>query len=276
MILGVDVSIVQGVVDWSKLFDAGVRFAWLKCSEGNKRGRDSRFALNVRDAKAAGVYVGAYHFCYPLPSGANVDAGRDPVSQARRAFAEADQLGRLPGELPPACDIEWPAVNEWTRWGVTAASIADWTLAYLEEAARLWDRTPVLYTYPAFWKALGEAGKADAFARFPLWIAHYKHLGPGLPPEADRPIVPAPWDDWTVWQFSGDKGARLPGCAVDIDRNVWRGDLDGLRRLAGIDPEAETRPDLPALEDDGGDARRDATTEAVVDAARREITARAK
>lgn len=284
MILGVDVSGVQGAVDWQKLAGAGVRFAWLKCTEGNTRGRDTTFARNVRDAKAAGVLVGAYHFCYPLPHGAEHPAGRDPVTQAQRAFAESDQLGRLEGELPPAVDIEWPPewerdkktgelVNLWNRWGVTAGSIATWTLAYLEEAERLWGRVPVLYTYPHFWASLGEAGRRPEFARYPLWIANYLHPAPGLPPDTKRPVVPAPWSSWLVWQYSADGGAHLPGVATDIDRDAFAGTEEELAALgAGATPsyveelEGET---------DGGDARRDATSEAISEAARAEIAGRA-
>ena len=83
-------------------------------------------------------------------------------------------------------------------------------------------------------------------AEYPLWIANYTHSNVWAPPEGANPIVPAPWDDWLFWQFSA-KGSRLqiPGItAVPVDRDVFRGDLDGLRRLANIDPEAVTRPDL--------------------------------
>lgn len=281
LILGVDVSQFQGAIDWQKLAGEGVRFAWMRCTVGNERGRDTWFARNVQGAKDAGIFPGAYHFCFPLPHGEGHPAGRDPLTQARRAFAEADQLGRLPGELPPACDIEWPEqwkkgpdgalVNEWNRWGVTAASIAAWTLAFLAEAERLWDQTPILYTYPNFWRDLGAEGKRPAFRRYPLWIANYLHNGPGLPAERQRPIVPPPWDEWAVWQFSGDDGARLNGCSTPIDRNAFRGDEDALRRLVGLVDDA---PEGAIIEDDGGDARRDATSEAVVDAARDAVTKR--
>lgn len=285
MILGVDVSALQGAIDWRRFHDQGVRFAWLKCTTGNERGRDSFFARNVQAAKDAGILVGAYHFCYPLPHGAEHPAGRDPVTQARRAFAEADQLGRLEGELPPAVDLEWPPqweqkdgqlTNVWNRWGVTAGSIATWALAFLAEAERLWGRTPVLYTYPDFWRSLGAEGRRSEFGRYPLWIAHYKHPGPGLPPLGSMPIVPWPWSRPLVWQFSANNGARLDGCATDIDRNAFMGTDAELRELgAGVNiHEAETLPELPG-EDDGGDSRRDATSEAVAQAAGDAVTGRA-
>lgn len=285
MILGVDVASLQGAIDWGKMAAAGVRFAYLRCTIGNEKGRDTTFARNVRDAKEAGILVGAYHFCYPLPHGGEHPAGRDPVTQARRAFAESDQLGRLPGELPPACDIEWPPqwendkatgqlVNQWNKWGVTAASIAAWTLAYLAEAERLWSRMPLLYTYPHFWRDLGAEGRRPEFRRYPLWIANYLHLGAGLPRPGLRPLVPGPWTEPLVWQYSANGGAHVDGCATDVDRNAFMGSEADLALLgAGVPPDAADT--VRVLEDDGGDSRRDATSEAVVGAATEAVTERA-
>ena len=243
-ILGIDVSAIQGVVDWPRVASAGVKFAWLKCTEGNEPARnDRKFAINAQGCKSVGIYVGAYHFCYPLEKG----AGNDPVEQARRAYAASDALGTLPGEIPPACDIEWPEPTQWQKWNVTAETIAAWTKAYLEEATRLWGKKPIVYTYPWFWQALGKADISWA-KEYMLWIAHYRDIEKWVPAETTRPIVPKPWDDWTFWQFSANRGLRIPGCETDIDRNLFRGDLDGLRRLAGIEPDAPTQP-APLEED---------------------------
>src|SRR5689334_5830903 len=99
MILGVDVSALQGPIAWDRVAAAGVRFAYLRCTIGNEPARnDSRFPLNAKGCKAAGIYVGAYHFAFPLARG----AGNQPEDQARRAYVISDSLGTQAGEMPPA------------------------------------------------------------------------------------------------------------------------------------------------------------------------------
>ena len=60
---GIDVSYFQGDIDWQKVGDAGVHFAYIKATEGGDR-LDPKFIDNWRAAKQAGVARGAYHFMY--------------------------------------------------------------------------------------------------------------------------------------------------------------------------------------------------------------------
>lgn len=75
-----------------------------------------------------------------------------------------------------------------------------------------------------------------------------------------------------------------PGVAPRNQRNrllfgaahrVQQGGLDPDTIWGWLHPDAPTVPELPAIEDDGGDARRDATTGAVVQAATDAVTRRA-
>src|SRR4051812_44035850 len=58
---GVDVSKYQGEIDWQAAKASGVRFAWIKATEGGDH-MDEKFYQNWQNAKAAGVPRGAYHF----------------------------------------------------------------------------------------------------------------------------------------------------------------------------------------------------------------------
>ena len=60
---GIDVSKYQGDIDWSAVTGSGVKFAWIKATEGGDYA-DEKFAANWAAAKAAGVPRGAYHFVY--------------------------------------------------------------------------------------------------------------------------------------------------------------------------------------------------------------------
>src|SRR5438094_7014662 len=63
--LGIDVSSYQGSgINWSSVKASGVSFAWAKATEGLTVD-DADFTVNMANAKAAGVLIGAYHFSHP-------------------------------------------------------------------------------------------------------------------------------------------------------------------------------------------------------------------
>jgi Lyzozyme M1 (1,4-beta-N-acetylmuramidase) len=62
-IQGIDVSKYQGDVDWNAVSASGVKFAWIKATEGGDY-LDSKFRQNWDLSRAAGVRRGAYHFVY--------------------------------------------------------------------------------------------------------------------------------------------------------------------------------------------------------------------
>jgi lysozyme len=243
VIAGVDVWSGYGQVDWNLVRASGVRFAWLKCQEGNE-GKDPLYERNVQRARDAGITVGAYHFAFPLPL-AEGKRNRAPVDQAELYFAACSGLGSAPGELTPALDLEWPPPNEWAKWGCSAQQVSDWGQACVEAMTLLWGRTPVLYTYPWFWKALALADVSWA-AKCPLWMASYAHSWDGLP--SGVPPVPAPWADWAAWQYSAEgSSVRVPGipaCPVDRDCIKDEATFDRLTGR-GVDQDAPTVPRLP-------------------------------
>jgi lysozyme len=233
MLLGIDAWHGYGAIDWARANAAGVRFAVLKCTQGND-GKDPRFDQYAEGCRNAGIPAAPYLFAYPLPSVPGKES-RSPENQARAFYGHAKGLGTQAGDLPPVIDLEWPPhfereastskiLDRWTQWAVTAEFICEWSLACLAEIERLFGRTPIIYTYPHWWQSLGEHGKDPAFAKYPLWIANYTHGKDWMPPDTAKPIVPAPWQDWTIWQFSADGSpVRIPGVpACPLDRNVIR------------------------------------------------------
>lgn len=239
MIRGCDVSAVQGLVDWQALAHAGIRFAYLKASEGNRgndpvlglpeyyldrkrmsgvSGTDPYFDRNVAGARAAGIAVGPYHFGYCLPPQAG-NPLRDPEAQAKYAYDVAAGVGQI-GDLPPAFDFEWPAPQDWGKWGCDPTQLRAWALTFLNASQTLWGRTPVVYSYPDFWKRSG-ADSEPAFARFRLWAASYPHPD-RWPTDGEKPAAFPPFADWTFWQFTGG-GMRLPN-GVPVDYDCFNGD----------------------------------------------------
>ena len=64
-IKGIDVSHYQGVIDFQKVKNAGVKFVIIKAGYGKyEYQKDPCFEKNYKNAKAAGLDVGAYWFSY--------------------------------------------------------------------------------------------------------------------------------------------------------------------------------------------------------------------
>ncbi|VVC55113.1 Glycoside hydrolase family 25 (fragment) [Beijerinckiaceae bacterium RH AL1] len=62
-IQGIDVSKYQGDVDWTAVANSGVRFAYIKATEGGDY-LDEKFRQNWELSRASGIARGAYHFAY--------------------------------------------------------------------------------------------------------------------------------------------------------------------------------------------------------------------
>ena len=63
-VYGIDVSYYQGTINWASVKAAGKQFAIIRVSDGTGF-LDPKFASNWRNAKAAGIAVGAYQFFRP-------------------------------------------------------------------------------------------------------------------------------------------------------------------------------------------------------------------
>jgi lysozyme len=183
---GIDVSHHQGAIAWTKLPGQGVRFAWIKATEGAS-GRDPLFRRNWDEAARAGVRRGAYHFFTLCRSGA------DQASNFM-ATVPAD-----PQALRPAIDLEYlgncGARPEPAR---VRAELADF-LARIEGHYR---RRAILYLTPEFDRAYAISATFDR----PLWL---------------RSLVREPRFGarrWTLWQASNFR--RLDGIAGRVDWNA--------------------------------------------------------
>jgi lysozyme len=193
---GIDVSYHQDKIAWPKVRKAGIRFAFIRVSDGTTV-EDPRFDENWAGAKDAHVLRGAYQFFRP---------GQSPTAQADLLIAA---IARDGGELAPVIDVE-------ATDGKGRAQIAKAIQIWVERVRARLGVEPIIYTSPEFWRE--SVGGAD-FTRQPLWLAHYTE---------ECPRVPAPWTAWTYWQYS--KTGRVAGIKGDVDLDVFAGTIDELRR----------------------------------------------
>jgi len=206
---GLDVSSYQnsrGTISWTQVKAAGQSFVYLKATEGVSY-TNPYYAANSRDANTAGLLRGAYHFARPDSSSG------DAVAEARYFVGVTGTS--LTGQLPPALDIE-------DSGGLSASALVTWTKAFLDEVERLTGRVPVIYTGPSFWQTY--TGNSTAFARYPLWIAHY----------VSSPTIPGGWTAYTFWQNTSSY--TVSGITGAVDHDYFNGTLAQLRALAGASP----------------------------------------
>jgi len=203
---GIDVSSYQGRIDWRRVAQQQVRFAFIKASEGGTM-RDTRFRRNWREARAAGVLCGAYHYFQPSRNG-NLQA---------RLFIRTVPL--RPGDLPPVLDVEATRFHD-----VSALRLG--VQQWLQDVEAHYGVRPILYTNYTFYRRY----LAGHFDEYPLWLAHY---------EVDQPTLPA--ERWIIWQHSDE--AYVPGIRGTVDFNVFQGSYDELLQLRVPAPIAqEPRP----------------------------------
>jgi GH25 family lysozyme M1 (1,4-beta-N-acetylmuramidase) len=211
---GVDISHHQsGRLDLKAARAAGVRWLYVKATEGATF-KDRLHRKRVRQARAAGLPVGAYHFARP--------EGRDAVAEARFFLANIDLRA---GDMVPMLDLE---------------DIGDLTLPQLTEWTGAWVRTvnqelrrrkltgkPVIYTPFNLTKGFGCL----------LWVARYSD-------DFRDPVIPRPWIRAAIWQHSNGRLGpvkSVPGLGR-VDVNALHPDIP----LSALRLRPAGRPAKPA------------------------------
>lgn len=204
---GIDISHHNGKVNWRSVARAGVRFAYLKATEGVTF-VDRRFAANLAAARRNAVPVGAYHF---------FSAGTSPKRQA-------DNFLRIYGrratgrDLPPVLDLEWDPnrrrQDRWTRR--TPRQIVDRALVWLRHVEQTLGVRPIIYTNKSWWEArIGRHGRR--LQDYAIWISRYGKFGRANPP-MPRGL------QWAIWQFT--EHGRVAGVRGKVDVNFLAPSFD--------------------------------------------------
>lgn len=198
-LLGIDISTYQGDIDWATVASQGVFYGFAKATEG-ATSRDDKFTRNWAGMRSVGIVRGAYHFFRP---------GRDPATQANNFLQTVQSIEAF--DLPAVLDLE---IDD----GLSAATVIDRALQWLDIIETRTGRKPILYTFPSYWEE--KLKNPKQFAAYPLWIANFG---------TRSPFVPATWSRWTFHQYS--ESGTLRGIVGNVDLNQFNGDLDGLQKL---------------------------------------------
>ncbi|MFC8496045.1 MULTISPECIES: lysozyme [unclassified Streptomyces] len=202
---GVDVSSHQGNVAWGTLWNSGVRWAYVKATEGTYY-ENTHFAQQYNGSYDVGMIRGAYHFATP-----------DTASGAAQADYFVDNGGGWSKDgrtLPGVLDIEWNPYGA-TCYGKSQAGMVAWIRDFLNRYRARTGRDAVVYTATSWWTQC--TGNHSGFgATNPLWVARYA---------ATVGTLPAGWEYYTMWQYTST------GPTVG-DHNHFNGDLSRVRALA--------------------------------------------
>jgi lysozyme len=218
---GVDVFDGQGRVDWAAVARTGVRFAFIKATQGTYD-TQSTFGFNWSQAESAGILRSAYHFFDPTEDGA---------AQAGHFLSVVGKTA--PGDLPPMLDIECPdgdssCLYSGASGAASATEITTRMWAFLEAVEEATGSKPILYTFGVY---LAENGVVTSgLSAYPLALAY--------PSDAACIQPPAPWARAAFWQYSW--AGSVDGIVVPVDRDRFLGSLPELQALAS--PVAASAP----------------------------------
>lgn len=199
---GVDVSAYQGDIDWNILSKQGIKFAFIKATEGSSF-VDEKFNINYKNASNTNLKIGAYHF-FSYDS-----EGSTQAENFIRTVPKEDNL------LPPVVDIEFygdkykniPNIEETQK----QLSIL------LQKLEDYYGKTPIIYvTYKSYNLYIAKSFKDNY-----IWIRDV-YFKPKLKDNRE----------WTFWQYTNK--ARLDGYKGQekrIDINVFNGNIEKFEEL---------------------------------------------
>ncbi|MFN7138067.1 MAG: glycoside hydrolase family 25 protein, partial [Limisphaerales bacterium] len=209
---GIDVSRWQGTINWTSVKGAGISFAWAQATRG-LTSPNANFVDNMVNGKAAGVYMGAYHFAFP--------GDNTPQAEADYFWNLAGPYIKADGKtLMPVLDMEI-----WTGH-VGATSYTDWANKWCnaiisKAAAQGVTVKPIIYT-----SACMACNFNSGISQWGAWIANYN----GQNPQTGTPWSSCSncnrWGTWHFWQYT-DQGS-IPGITGNVDRNVYNGTVSHL------------------------------------------------
>lgn len=247
LLKGIDVSAAQGDVDWQKVAGSGVRFVYLKATEGEDF-VDKRFTAarvdSIRRARARSALSplgrrlvwGPYHYLRPRRDRSGAVEARHAVAVARSRGWKPGRRGRFWGrDLPMCVDVERGG-NETELAAMSGAQLRAYVTAFCAEVHRLTGRGCVTYLSPGFAPELG--GHRPTFGYW-CWVAAWDA------PDGDPP-VPAGWSRHACAFHQTNEAGTCPGVDGRVDLDVFVGGPIALRALiAGVRPKGGPPAPVP-------------------------------
>ena len=175
---GIDVSTIQGDIDWKKVRASGIDFAMIKATQGRGEGvetrgyrkfRDPRFVANITEAGNNGIACGVYHY---FTAKNPVEAREEAAYFLATIAPHKDKI-----KLWAAVDVE---SKPWLS-DVDKPMLTDAVREFMVQVKNAGYR-PMLYTNLDFLYYRYEPG---AFADSDIWLACWRPNKPTTIPNVD-------------------------------------------------------------------------------------------
>lgn len=194
-LLGVDVSVHQDNIDWTKVKESGIDFAMIRLGyRGYGTGEaqlDENYAENIQGARDAGLDAGVYFFSQAITA-------EEAVEEANLVIESLDGL-----------DVNYPVVYDWEiiyddtarTDNISVDVLTDCCVAFCETIKNA-GYTPMIYQNKRtsiFKLDLNRLNDYD------FWLAEYN-------------TEPTYYYDFDMWQYTST--GRVPGIEGDVDLNI--------------------------------------------------------
>lgn len=213
---GIDVSVHNGDIDWKKVKNAGIQFAILRAGYGRELSqKDARFEANYRNAKAAGIPVGAYWYSYAM--------SEDEARLEADVFLSVIKGKQL--EMPVYFDLE-----EKKQFDLGKEKVSAIMRVFLEKVEKagyfvgLYGSASSLKTHTA----------DDIKSRYTIWLAHWtQQTNYG--------------GAYGIWQYSSE--GKVNGISGNVDLNICTTDFPAIIRNKGLNGYGKEQISTPEPDD---------------------------
>lgn len=192
---GVDVSAHQGAIDWAAVKASGIQFAMIRLGyRGYGSGKlveDDYAKQNLKEAKEAGLKIGAYFFSQAL----NIKETDEEIQFMLNMLADVDL------DMPIILDWEIPAEDARTK-NMDARTLTDIQLHFCGQMKKM-GYQPMIYFN---WHQSENLYYLSELEDYPFWLALYQ----------DRMTYP-----WKVEMWQWTSSGKVPGISGNVDINVY-------------------------------------------------------
>ena len=213
---GIDVSDNQGVIDWKKVKEAGVKFAILRTVRRSSK-IDKQLENNIKGCIANGIPADFYKYGYALTEA-------ESEREAQEVVAALATLG-----IKPAKDVViWHDVEDDSQMALSTAQLTKICQAFkkvVEDAGYTYGLYMGKYDFEKGEVKLSDLGETH------VWLARYydgyvlKPFGQE-PNEKYKPTVPG----GELWGWQWTSSGRVPGISGNVDFDVAYYDITGLQQ----------------------------------------------
>ena len=195
-VLGIDVSYAQGVIDWNKVANAGIKFAIIRAAfRGYGTGRivaDEWFERNIKGATAAGIKVGVYFFSQAI----------NETEGAEEADYIINQIKHYKVILPVVIDTEYVSDSRARGNSISKTTRTAAVKAFCERSLQR-GYTPMIYASTSWLNNQLDMSKLSSYK---VWVAQYYN----------RVTYTGKYQ---CWQYTSS--GHVDGINTKVDMNYW-------------------------------------------------------